>query len=110
MKNIVKIGALALALTFGFSSCNDYFDSIPGEWYDMDKTFSNRSKAIEFLNNVYSYVPNENNERFMVPNGAPWSAGSLEADFSWSWHNTNEWTAGRTYASSSWINYYFIEY
>ena len=52
MKNIVKIGALALALTFGFSSCNDYFDSIPGEWYDMDKTFSNRSKAIEFLNNV----------------------------------------------------------
>ena len=56
MKNIVKIGALALTLTFGFSSCNDYFDSIPGEWYDMDKTFSNRSKAIEFLNNVYSYV------------------------------------------------------
>lgn len=35
---------------------------------------------------------------------------SIESNITWSWHITNEWTSGTTYASSSWINYWFIEY
>ena len=62
MKNIFKIGIVTLSLAMGLSSCNDFFDSIPGETYDMEGTFSNRSKTMEFLNNVYSYVNNENSE------------------------------------------------
>ena len=63
MKNIFKIGIVTLSLAMGLSSCNDFFDSIPGETYDMEGTFSNRSKTMEFLNNVYSYVPEETLER-----------------------------------------------
>lgn len=111
MKNILKIGILTLSL-LGLSSCNDFFDSIPGQSYDMTETFSNRSKTMDFLNNTYSYVSNENSERYLIPGnqGSPWTGGTIEADFTWSWHITNEWTTGKTYASSGWINYFFIEY
>ncbi len=109
MKNIFKIGIVTLSLAMGLSSCNDFFDSIPGETYDMEGTFSNRSKTMEFLNNVYSYVNNENSERFMISGGSPWTAGTIESDITWDWHNTNEWTTGKTYASSGWVNVFFIE-
>ena len=52
MKNIFKIGTLALCLVVGLSSCNDFFDAIPGEQYDLEDTFTNRSKTEQFLNNV----------------------------------------------------------
>lgn len=109
MKNIFKIGIVTLSLAMGLSSCNDFFDSIPGETYDMEGTFSNRSKTMEFLNNVYSYVNNENSERYMISGGSPWTAGTIESDITWDWHNTNEWTTGKTYASSGWVNVFFIE-
>ena len=64
MKNIFKIGTLALCLAVGLSSCNDFFDAIPGEQYDLEDTFTNRSKTEQFLNNVYNYVPDETLERF----------------------------------------------
>ena len=53
MKNIFKIGALGLLMSVGLSSCNDFFDAIPGEQYDMEDTFTNRQKTEQFLNNVY---------------------------------------------------------
>ena len=56
MKNIFKIGTLALCLVVGLSSCNDFFDAIPGEQYDLEDTFTNRSKTEQFLNNVYMDV------------------------------------------------------
>ena len=59
MKNIFKIGTLALCLVVGLSSCNDFFDAIPGEQYDLEDTFTNRSKTEQFLNNVYNYVPDD---------------------------------------------------
>ena len=64
MKNIFKIGALGLLMSVGLSSCNDFFDAIPGEQYDMEDTFTNRQKTEQFLNNVYSYVPDETRERY----------------------------------------------
>lgn len=111
MKNILKIGVLGLLISTGLSSCNDFFDAIPGEQYDLDGTFSNRQKTEQYLNNVYSYVPDETQERFPTSGrGGIWTGGSLEANITWSWHITNEWGMGTVYASSSWINYWFIEY
>ena len=113
MKNIFKIGALALSMIGGLCSCNDFFDSIPGEQYDLDGTFVNKQKTEQYLNNVYSYVPDETRERWPNNNnnmGGIWSAGSLETDVTWSWHISNEWGAGTVYASSSWINYWYIQY
>lgn len=114
MKNIFKIGALGLLMSVGLSSCNDFFDAIPGEQYDMEDTFTNRQKTEQFLNNVYSYVPDETRERYSTnysdQPGTIVTGASLEANITWSWHSSNEWTMGMTYASSSWINFWFINY
>lgn len=111
MKNIFKIRVLALIMVTGLCSCNDFFDSIPGEQYDLEGTFSSKTKTEQYLNNVYSYVPDETQERWPTSNkGGIWTGGSLEANITWSWQITNEWTAGTVYASSDWINYWFIEY
>lgn len=111
MKNIIKVGALSLLLCGGLTACNSFFDSVPGVQYDLEGTFSNRQKTEQFLNNVYSYVPDETQERWPTSaRGGIWTGGSLESNITWSWHITNEWTMGTVYASSSWINYWFIEY
>lgn len=111
MKNIFKAGVLGLCMSAALCSCNDFFDAIPGEQYDLEGTFSNRQKTEQYLNNVYSYVPDETQERFPNGNrGGIWTGGSLEGNITWSWHITNEWGMGTVYASSGWINYWFIEY
>ena len=113
MKNILKIGAIGLLMSMGLCSCNDFFDSIPGEQYDLEATFSNRQKSEQFLNNVYSYVPDETRERWPTNGnnmGGIWSSGSLETNITWSWHISNQWTIGTVYASSDWINYWFLQY
>lgn len=106
--------ALGLLMPVALSSCNDYFDTIPGEQYDMDETFSNRQKTEEFLNNVYSYVPDETRERFCTSYsdspGTIATGASIEGNITWSWHVSNEWTMGITYSSSSWINFWYNNY
>ena len=111
MKNIFKIGTLALCLAVGLSSCNDFFDAIPGEQYDLEDTFTNRSKTEQFLNNVYNYVPDETLERSARNTmSGIWTTGSLECKLSWDGNNGSEWASGATYAGSSWINFWYIEY
>ena len=111
MKNIFKIGTLALCLVVGLSSCNDFFDAIPGEQYDLEDTFTNRSKTEQFLNNVYNYVPDETLERSARNTmSGIWTTGSLECKLSWDGNNGSEWASGATYAGSSWINFWYIEY
>lgn len=98
-------------MTLALSSCNSFFDEVPGVQYDTETTFSNKTMTEEYLNNVYSYVPQETHERFPTSyRGGIWCSGSLETNITWSWHVSNEWTAGTVYASSSWINYWYIEY
>ena len=111
MKKIFKIGALALLTVIGLSSCNDFFDAIPGEQYDLEGTFTNRQKTEQYLNNVYSYVPDESLER-AATNGRSgiWTTGSLEVNLTWDGNSGSEWASGTTYASSGWINYWYIEY
>lgn len=102
---------MVLLASMVFSSCNSFFDAIPGEQYDLPSTFSNRQKTMDFLNNVYSFVPRETQERFPNGNlGGIWTGGSIEGNITWSWHISNAWTAGSVYPSTSWINYWFIEF
>ena len=91
MKRVFTIGVSAALVILGLSSCNDFFGTIPGENYDLESTFTNRSKTEQYLNNVYSYVPEETNERNPFSQGSmagPWTAGSLEADITWSGNRT----------------------
>ena len=81
MKRILIIWTSALLMVFGAASCEKFFDPIPGEQYDLENTFTDRLKTEQFLNNVYSYVPDETNER---DSKSIWTAGSIEGDITWS--------------------------
>lgn len=114
MKKFFNIAAISLLMAFGFSSCEDYFDTVPGEQYDMDDTFSDRGKTEQFLTNVYHYIPDETRERYTMQNtyriGSLATGCSLEANITWNWHVSNEWTMGLTYASSAWIQNFYKQY
>lgn len=113
MKKILIACASAVLLMTGATSCNSFFDPIPGVQYDLETTFTNRTRTEEFLNNVYSYVPDETNERGPTTQGSMggiWTAGSLEADITWDGNFATDWALGQVYASSANINFWYIEY
>lgn len=113
MKRVFTIGVSAALVILGLSSCNDFFGTIPGENYDLESTFTNRSKTEQYLNNVYSYVPEETNERNPFSQGSmagPWTAGSLEADITWSGNPATDWALGTVYPSSQMARFYWQEY
>ena len=110
MNKIIKTGALALAM-FGMVGC-DFFDEIPGKQLDLDDTFATRTKTEEFLNNVYTYVTDDNTgERFYTSYsdryGGVWMAGSIEANWSWDWHDSHKWNLGQTSASSGYVTFWY---
>lgn len=113
MKRVFYTAASTFLMVLGLSSCSDFFGTIPGEQYDLESTFTNRNKTEEYLNNVYSYVPEETNERNMMAQGSmagPWTAGSLEADISWNGNPATDWALGTIYPSSTLPSFYFQEY
>ena len=112
MKRYSVITAIVILVGI-LSSCNNFFDTVPGERYDLQGTFTNRSKTEQFLNNVYSYVPDETRERWPdngTNHGGLWNSTTLETNITWSWHKSNDWTSGIVYASSGWVGYWLREY
>lgn len=114
MKKILIWTSLLLVM-FGAASCNSFFDPIPGTQYDMETTFADRNRTQEFLNNVYSYVPNESSERFFGDMAGIWTAGSQECKINWT-SGTNggewslKWNTGKVYSSDGTVNRWFIEW
>lgn len=107
MKRILIIWTSALLMVFGAASCEKFFDPIPGEQYDLENTFTDRLKTEQFLNNVYSYVPDETNER---DSKSIWTAGSIEGDITWSGNFATDWALGTVYPSNGTVNWWYIEY
>ena len=113
MKKIF-ISVLALSMTIGLVGC-DFFEEMPGVQFDLKDTFSNRQKTEQFLNNIYSYAPDDNTgERFYTSYadryGGIWMAGSIEANWSWDWHNSHKWNLNQTSASSSYVTFWYDHY
>lgn len=111
MKKIIKSSILALTLSFGLVGC-DFFEEMPGVQLDLDDTFSNYSKTEQFLNNIYSYAADDNTgERFYTSYadryGGIWMAGSIEANWSWDWHNSHKWNLSQTSPSSDYVTFWY---
>ena len=111
MKKIIKSSILALALSFGLVGC-DFFEEMPGVQLDLDDTFANYSKTEQFLNNIYSYAADDNTgERFYTSYadryGGIWMAGSIEANWSWDWHNSHKWNLSQTSPSSDYVTFWY---
>lgn len=111
MKKIIKSSILAVALSLGMVGC-DFFDEMPGVQLDLDDTFSNYTKTEQFLNNIYSYTADDNTgERFYTSYsdryGGIWMAGSIEANWSWDWHNSHKWNLSQTSPSSDYVTFWY---
>lgn len=111
MKKILTATALAVSTLMGLSSCNDFFDKVPGVVLDMDYTFSNRSKTQDFLTDIYSYVPDETRERYGDnAHRGIWTGACLEGKYNWDWQSSNGWNLGTTNSSSGLVNVWYEGY
>lgn len=89
------------------SACSDFFDQVPNDRLSNIKIFESKSGTEKYLASVYTYIPDEANQRF----GAPWTAGCDEAEYVWSFTfsqliNNNSFTAVDGNASSFWTSWY----
>ncbi|NDV58038.1 RagB/SusD family nutrient uptake outer membrane protein [Bacteroides sp. 519] len=112
MKKIFK-GICMIVVLLGLSSCNDFFESVPGHVSDMDDTFSNKNKTLAFLANVYSYVPTEDKERYFWDGdnrGGLWTGITIEGNYSWDWHQSNEFNLGNITSGSRLALHFYENY
>lgn len=81
--NFIIAGLLALILT---TSCNDYFDQVPDGRLSLEEIFTTRNGALKYLSNVYTFLPDEFNQRqvketslYRTP--GPWTGACDEAEW-----------------------------
>lgn len=98
-----------------FFSCNDYLDQVPQDILTLEKTFESRESSLRFLASVYTYMPDEFDQR-SVGSGrgqgtsGAWVAGSDEAEYVWESHGSNIVTNGSLNASSGLVQTYWNKY
>ena len=80
--NYIIVSLLACLLT---TSCNDYFDQVPDDRLSLKEIFTTRDGALRYLSNVYTFLPDEFNQRqvhetslYRTP--GPWTGASDEAE------------------------------
>ncbi|SMG21403.1 RagB/SusD family nutrient uptake outer membrane protein [Sphingobacterium psychroaquaticum] len=101
-----------LLVMSSLNSCKNYLDQVPDDVLTIDDIFKSKANTDKFLANIYSTVPNELRQRFVVTqNSGPWTAASDEAKYTWDFNYANNMTAGvwsRTDGTiqNFWNNYY----
>ena len=93
---------LCILLLFGLTtSCSNYFDQVPDDRLSLKEVFQTRNGAIGYLAGVYTYLPDEFNQRqihetslYRTP--GPWTAASDEAEYVSGGNNINNNTIDAT--------------
>ncbi|MBD3590835.1 MULTISPECIES: RagB/SusD family nutrient uptake outer membrane protein [unclassified Bacteroides] len=77
---------VSLLTSLFITSCNDYFDQVPDDRLSLKEIFTTRDGALKYLSNVYTFLPDEFNQRqvhetslYRTP--GPWTAASDEAEW-----------------------------
>ena len=75
-----------ISLFFVITSCSNYFDQIPEDRLSLKEVFQTRDGALGYLAGVYTYLPDEFNQRqvhetalYRTP--GPWTAASDETEY-----------------------------
>lgn len=106
MKKIRIICFIVLgAMVFG--SCKKgYLDQVPQDRITIDQVFAHKSSVDNYLANVYSYVRDEALQRFIGGSngGGPWTGGSDEAEYDWSFVGSNYMNVGSWDPTTGWVN------
>lgn len=66
--NYILLGMLSLFFVTTLTSCSDYFDQVPDDRLSLEEIFKTRDGALKYLSNVYTFLPDEfNQRRYMKP-------------------------------------------
>ncbi|WP_298717615.1 RagB/SusD family nutrient uptake outer membrane protein [Chitinophaga sp.] len=113
MKRYILVFATAFSCCAMFSGCQKGFlDQVPDDRLTVEDIFKFRNTTENFLNNVYSAIPDEAAQRFVTTrNSGPWTGASDEADYNYSFVTSNNlnlgaWGATDGFVRSYWRNYY----
>src|SRR4051812_35647199 len=79
-KYIIKYAVLVLSLTMATTGCKKYLDQVPNDRITIEQVFLKKSSSEQYLANVYSYIPDESEEKTVNP----WLGNADEADITWS--------------------------
>ncbi|SHF96270.1 Starch-binding associating with outer membrane [Fodinibius roseus] len=109
MNRFKRIGIFLVVVLFCVS-CSDYLDQVPDDRLTLDETFTSENRVLDFLANVYSRLPSEN-QRWTGGNNGPWTGASDEAEFVWAYYyqnsvNLGAWDATTGHVNDVWSNYY----
>lgn len=87
MKNILvyTIQLLAILLTITIASCDKFLDKGPEENLSIEQAFTERAYVEDWLNNIYSGIPNEMNFHEPYSTFNPYVGGSDEMEVTASW-------------------------
>ncbi len=115
MKRINYITILSL-ITFMFTACADFFDQVPQDRLTSEKIFETRQGVTNFLASVYTFIPDEANERHahhtaLYETQGVWTGGCDEAEYVWGFvvsHtiNNNTFTAQDGLVVKLWRSWY----
>lgn len=116
VQNNIRIFAYLLTFALPFvTSCGDYLDQVPQDILTLEKTFESRESSLRYLASVYTYMPDEFDQR--SPGGGrgqgtagAWVAGSDEAEYVWESHGSNIVTNGSLNPSSGLVGTYWNKY
>lgn len=94
------------------ASCQKGFlDQVPDDRLTTDDIFKSRNTTEEFLANVYSFIPNEANQRFVTSGySGPWTAASDEAKYTWDFVTSNNINLGSWNPTNDWIGTFWRGY
>ncbi|TCC90116.1 RagB/SusD family nutrient uptake outer membrane protein [Pedobacter frigiditerrae] len=112
MKKYIYIAFVA-SLTLVTSCKKGFLDQVPNDRLTLDETFTNRTTAEKFLNNVYSRIPDEYDQRNPNTgrNAGIWTSASDEAEYVWGFNqgnnvNIGSWDANTGFVNDYWNNFY----
>ena len=114
MRRIYKYIAIGVLSLFTCTSCEDYFDSVPSDLVSFDDIFTNRGLTLQWLTNVYSYLPDDTNQSYAGSANevrGVWTSASIEGKLPWDHCVGNNIILGTLYPSTDyvkdmWVGYY----
>ncbi|MBC6111545.1 RagB/SusD family nutrient uptake outer membrane protein [Pedobacter fastidiosus] len=106
---IYTVGALLIVGNYG---CKKFLNQVPDDRLTFDQLYQRKSTVDQALANVYSTLPDQNQDRSASASGniGPWTAASDEADYTLPNFtenvNTGAWDATSGNVNYHWQNYY----
>lgn len=106
---------LSIILLLPLASCSDYLNQVPQDLLTLEKTFESRESSLRFLASIYTFMPDEFDQRSVgggrgQGTSGAWVAGCDEAEYVWEWHKSNIITNGSMNPSSDIVSVYWKKY